>query len=647
MYAYTALHTYTTPLQQQQQQQQHHPYFPLQQFSSFTGIKEGSTTGAYIFVRNFCLPFQMTEADYKEYLATLFGTKANNLTVRYYEWGQVPPTFQTSILSLPHEKGTIEGLPYDLSMTSQDISAYVQFVQDSVALERRRPQFTPFKPRSLASEPEYAGIFESSVISKNNKDALLQNFESSSVFKDTCASSTDHTVSFDAMKSLDVPSWCTVITHTRAVHGSSQKPAVMFSLHAKSDMAFLQQATEPFMNDYSFYILFNSLQMSETLDYNFDDDEFVFRNQYRGTWTIDNLHRFFAELLRKDGLTLLQLSNGGIVRERADGFWEHMIRNFSLQDTHVICSLSLRLSDLTYKDSKKTNKETKKLEANQVLILSEIMQKAPSGLSLFQLFNMFQTNANTETETKSDYYDIRACKRICSLPEIPYGLWKGADAAFKGQAQSEVKTESQLSDTAVESQITDYFDEFYAIQGSPQNEWVFNEEELEKLQTCAFLIFLRDRNLNLFSQELTNYCWARTLSVKIPLPNETSEVTAGRISNILSASTEWLMEGSAPYATKLLARFHLQLKINPSREIFRTIVGIFSARCLESTDDKKITASQMWNEFQIFLQTDTNYPSYTTSQQSEFNETLTSFGFEQKRTSAGKIWLNVAKKIDT
>lgn len=572
MYAYTTLHTFAN--------------------------------NAYIFIRHFCLPFVMTDAEYKGYVQLLLGSKASTITVRFYEWGPVPVTFQTSVLSPSHEKGTIEGLPYDISMMQQDIPAYIQFVQDSVALEKRRPVFKPYRIRTVL-EPEYAAQFHK-VYESPTSFGDVNPFQVDSGFLESSASTVDYASTVEMMEKMDVPAWCTVIDQVTQISETDIRP-LLFTF-AQSDMHFLREVTEPFCEDFKVFVLFQ--KTGEGVQYNYRVEERMFQNAYRGEWTVQALQTFLQELLRKEETTLLELNTGQLVRERTDAFWRYMLDTYE-SPVQIVSSLTLRNSKLVFASA--STKQSKLLEPYQATIILDLLQKAPAGLSLLQTFNMFQTPFQ-EPKSKPN-------TNVINMIEPPVVQFR----------TSEVQKHTVVKSPALDEYVQDYM----GYEGPVPETWnALTESEKAELHTCSFLLFLKRVNAPAFSEEYSNYCRDRTVTCEVP-------VSMPRVAEALQASTTWLEGGCASLATQLLARFHVQLKVKPSSVLFQTLVGQFCESCLEREEGKKVSASEMWSAFQAFLRRNADYPAYSTAQQGEFNETLQRFGFEQKRTAAGKVWCGV------
>lgn len=563
----------------------------------------------YIFIRHFCLPFTMTDAEYKEYLQLLLGSKASSVTVRFYEWGPVPTTFQTSVLSQSHEKGTIEGLPYDISMTQQDLSLYIQFVQDSVSLEKRRPVFKPYRPQTV-QEPEYAAQFHK-VDQSHISSGDVKPFQVDSGFLESSASTVDYGSTVEMMEKMDVPAWCTVVDQVSQISETAIRP-LLFTLRVQSDMNFLREVTEPFCEDFTVCVLFQDARVNEGLQYNFRADEHIFQNAYRGEWTIQAVQTFLQELLRKEEMTLLELNTGQLVRERSDAFWRYMLDKYQ-SPVQIVGSLTLRDTKLVFVSASSSIKQSKLLEPYQAAIVSDLLQKAPAGLSLLQTFNMFQTPYQEP--------NVKAKPNVISLIQPPVVQF----SAFEVQKPIAAKSQS----------LDEYVQEYMTHEGPVPETWnALTDSEKTELHTCSFLLFLKRVNVSAFSEEYSNYCRDRTVTCEVP-------TSMSRVAEALQTSTTWLMAGYASLATQLLARFHVQLKVKPSSALFQTLVGQFCESCLKREEGKKVPASEMWSAFQTFLRGNSDYPAYSTSQQGEFNETLQGFGFEQKRTAAGKVWCGV------
>ncbi len=535
---------------------------------------------AYTFIRHYSFPYEMTEAEYKQYLEYTNKEFAKS-KVRFYAWGLVPASFQISSLSTAQDHCTLFGMDFDISMKAGDIPAYLQFIQDSIALEKRRPVFQHRTgPKTGTNEPEFMRMFQTDTGKVHNVNGYnMDGFQ-------TMASCTDFSVSVNTQESIKLSDCCTIVVEAGDVSNKIRQNtlALLITLNQLSEISVFQPLFAKYGSDFTFFIMFSKQTNAQSLEYDFSKATNTFTKRFNGQWMQEELEECLKQQLIHKSTTLLHLNSGVLVKEREDGFWSTIL------EKHIDERLSLRGNKVVWTSS--DDKETKMVTAEQAELLSELLKKAPAGLSLSSCFSLFSENKETEP-TKSLVSADKDDTFFEHLKEVTSGLSK-----------SNTVTLPEYSNPC------DY-----------PKEWD------------------SDNWLSICMSDIKNaYWWYMKIVKKQDV--DTANVDLKTMYQELNILSEWLMQGSAKLYIKLIARFHLQSGKRDSSELLHTIIGIFVEQCLKREENQKLSASEMWQEFQNFLRSGSEYPGYSTSIQSKFNEILAEFGFTQKRTAAGKIWCN-------
>ncbi len=563
---------------------------------------------AYTFIRHYSFPYEMTEAEYKQYLEYT-NVEIAKSKVRFYAWGLVPASFQISSLSMEQDHCTLSGMDFDISMKAGDVPAYLQFIQDSIALEKRRPVFQHrTETKTGTNEPEFMKMFQTN--SEKVQDVNGYNMDG---FQ-TMASCTDYNVSVNTQESIKLPECCTIVIEAGDVSNKIRDNtlALLITLNQLSEISVFQPLFAKYGSDFTFFIMFSRLPNAQALEYDFSPLTNTFTKRFNGKWTQEELEECLKQQLIQSSITLLHLTSGILVKDRADGFW------FTILEKNIDERLSIRGNKVIWTSADK--EETKMVSAEQAELLSELLKKAPVGLSLSSCFSLFYEMKKAETSIKkSEPTGLSLSERISLFSEMKEALNQkktctpepkkslvsaDKDDIFFERAKSTIITLSEYSNPC------DY-----------PKEWD------------------SDNWLSICMSDIRNaYWWYMKIVKKQDI--DTDNVGLKTMYQELKPTTEWLMKGSAKLYTKLIARFHLQTGTRDSSELLRTIIGIFAEQCLKREENQKLSASEMWQEFQNFLRSGSEYPGYSTSIQSKFNEILAEFGFSQKRTAAGKTWCN-------
>ncbi len=570
---------------------------------------------AYTFIRHYSLPHEMTEDEYKQYLEYT-NVEIAKSKVRFYAWGAVPASFQISSLFTQQDSCTLSGMDFHISMKAGDVPAYLQFIQDSIALEKRRPVFQHRTgTKTGTNEPEFMKMFQTDTGKVQDVNGYnMDGFQ-------TIASCTDFSVSVNTQESIILPECCTIIIETGDVSNKIRHNtlALLITLNQLSEISVFQPLFAKYGSDFTFFIMFSNQANVQTLEYDFFPLTNTFTRRFGGEWTQEGLEECLKQQLIQRSITLLQLTSGILVKDREDGFW------FTILEKNINERLSIRGNKVVWTSA---DKEQKKIvSAEQAELLSELLKKAPAGLSLSSCFSLFSKSKETETSPIPDKPLIKKSEPI------------GPSLSDRISLFSEMKkAEPKKSLVSVDKDDT-FFEHMKEVTAGLAKSITLTLPEYSNPRDYpkewdSEIIFMSDVR-RAYIEYMAHGCGG---NYYIPVDMEKADLKT--MYQELKPSFDWLMKGSAPLHTKLIARFHIQSGKRESYELLRTVIGIFAEQCLKREENQKLSASEMWQEFQNFLRSDSEYPGYSTSIQSQFNEILAKFGFTQKRTAAGKIWCN-------
>lgn len=532
------------------------------------------------YVRVFLSEFRITAEQYRMYLSFL-GKSHHGSQI---EWvGSVPATFSRGVL-LPQEAKaiTVDGIDYDFTLESEEeVLEYMKFVRTMVALESQRPVF---KPRQ-----EHA--------------------PSTTINTDTTATPHAFYVNIQQTGQQWNDEYITTIPSEECV--------------------LLYEYTEKYNELYTQWLLIQQ-HFGSKLRYYIRQTEKTpqILIRWRSCWKVLNptIPNICAEL-RPQSMIIHQLTTGHLIHEAENGSWEMLLGTQVFPNVSIVSTLILYRTWLTWKRPTQVL-ETWLRDEERELLLELMNPEKKMIFSLEHAYGLFATNRHSKLSLP------RIAPLSLSLPSLPsLSTPDNIQPVDKKETSWDAIQPVKQPDASVyKKELKELLLEFEKTKEGPAAH--------PEIQQYAFLLYL----LQLAKDRSRDIDPVIKLYRQTKMDLQGTEVSIKQVQSLLTQNTAFLEGEDVLEARVFLELFQSPLELrlpDQKTRLFQKLIQTYSAHCLRTLEGKRTPASQIWDGFLTFLRgKKLDYVGFFGTQM-EFNENMRELGWEQKRISTGKVWINM------
>jgi hypothetical protein len=587
-------------------------------------------------------------------------------STNFYAFDEIPEGFQCNVLipkTKPHDSLTWNGITYDFSLKGDaQKNAYLSFVKETIFLEKRRPYFQVDAAEETTIE--------------SAADSLKQQF--SSIFDTTSPKSieayNEHVFGEDQESITDI---------SRSIQALYQKSTVIESVEdLKSDDKFYilfhcnvnttecqkyipvwNRLVDKFCKYMTFYVMNTYTNKKVLLEWGFS-------GRSKSEWGNDTSERYCIDFihsqLNRRANTVHELSTGELLQEREDSLWERVLGTYIFPSITIAKTLSLLDDRLSYKDIKSGESSTIYLTTSQSGLLRTLLTTPEIGtFSLSHAFHLF-----SEQSGKPQLKVAVANHSLSEPPVVPGNdafrtllrqqitsksaghplhneiLGTNVQETVWGSIPESKKIQSRRIPNVVD-ELEEYESEFWDSKKTPVSDIPYGQPN-EKIFQYGFLLFLLKKqrsNRQLDLDKHIQQVLKSSYKITVPDPQPSIDVALQWVDesyefliNLPTVSSDETLE-----MILLLSIYqHVQTsdwKVH-KLAVFRFMIVAFCHFHLVQQTGTKVPASLLWEHFLLFLRShQLDFVGFFGTQ-ADFNEQLREQGFEQKRISSGKIWMD-------
>ncbi len=348
--------------------------------------------------------------------------------------------------------------------------------------------------------------------------------------------------------------------------------------------------------------------------------------RWRSCWKVLNptIPNIYTEL-RPQSTIIHQLNTGHLIHEAENGSWEMLLGTQVFPNVSIVSTLIMYRTWLTWKRPSQVL-ETWMREEERVILLELMNPEKKLMFSLEHAYGLFATNRHSKL-TLPHLTSV-------SLPELtslkPMEVVQPVDK--KEKLWDCIHPVSAPDTSVYRKELKELLLEFEKTKEGPLAP--------QEIQQYAFLLHL----LQLAKDRSRDIDPVIKLFRQTKMDLQGTEVSLHQVQSLLTSNTAFLEGEDVLEARVFLELFQSPLELrlpDQKTKLFQRLIHAYSAQCLRSMEGKRTPASQIWDGFLQFLRTKRlDYVGFFGSQM-EFNEVMRELGWEQKRISTGKVWINM------
>jgi hypothetical protein len=348
--------------------------------------------------------------------------------------------------------------------------------------------------------------------------------------------------------------------------------------------------------------------------------------RWRSCWKVLNptIPNIYAEL-RPHSTIIHQLNTGHLVHEVENGSWEILLGTQVFPNVSIASTLTLYRTWLTWKRPNQVL-ETWLREEERAILLELMNPEKKLMFSLEHAYGLFAANRHSKLTLP---HIAPLC--LSSLPNTT--TVDTVQPVDKKEAKWDIIKPIQQPDSSVyKKELKELLLEFEQTKDGPLAP--------PEIQQYAFLLHL----LQLSKDRSRDIDPVIKLFRQTKMDLQGTEVSLHQVQSLLTPNTAFLEGEDVLEARVFLELFQSPLELrlpDQKTKLFQMLIQAYSAHCLRPMEGKRTPASQIWDGFLTFLRgKKLDYVGFFGSQM-EFNEVMRELGWEQKRISTGKVWVNV------